>query len=54
MCTYVRSVCKNLHSLRENRVHDQRPGYLPWLLSWLDRGAPGCGTLVVRGPTGHK
>ena len=31
-----------------------------WLPSWLDRGAlinvdaPGCGTSVVRGPTGHK
>ena len=37
-------------------VHD----YLPWWLSYLDRGAlnnvdaPGCGTSVVRGPTGHK
>ena len=34
--------------------------YLPWWLSWLDCGAlinvdaPGCGMLVVRGPTGHK
>ena len=34
--------------------------YLPWVPSCLDRGAlinveaPGCGTSVVRGPTGHK
>ena len=34
--------------------------YLPWWPSCLDRGAlinadaPGCGTSVVRGPTGHK
>ena len=34
--------------------------YVPWWLSCLDRGAlnnvdsPGCGTSVVRGPTGHK
>ena len=34
--------------------------FLPWLPSWLDRGAlfnvdtPGCGKSVVRGPTGHK
>ena len=33
---------------------------LPWWPSCLDRGAlnnvdaPGCGTSVVRGPTGHK
>ena len=33
---------------------------IPWLLSCLDRGVlnnvdtPGCGTSVVRGPTGHK
>ena len=33
---------------------------LPWRPSWLECGAlindyaPGCGTLVVRGPTGHK
>ena len=38
--------------------HDQ--GHLPWLLSCLDRGtlisvkASGCGTSLVRGPTGHK
>ena len=31
-----------------------------WLPNWLDRialinvDAPGCGTSVVRGPTGHK
>ena len=34
--------------------------HLPWWPSCLDRGAlnnvdaPGCGTSVVRGPTGHK
>ena len=34
--------------------------YLPWWPSCLDRGAlnnvdaPGCGTSVVRGPTGHR
>ena len=33
---------------------------MPWWPSCLDRGAlinvnaPGCGTSVVRGPTGHK
>ena len=33
---------------------------LPLWLSWLDHGAlinvdaPGCGTSVVQGPTGHK
>ena len=35
-------------------------GYLPWWPGFLDCGAlinveaPGCGTSVVRGPTGHK
>ena len=39
---------------------DCKTTYLPWSSSWLDRGAlinaeaQGCGTSVVRGPTGHK
>ena len=47
--------------LRENVSAQKRHlVFLPWWPSCLDRGAlnnvdaPGCGTSVVRGPTGHK
>ena len=39
---------------------EQTPFVFPWWLNCLDGGAlinveaPGCGTSVVRGPTGHK
>ena len=48
--------------LRSNRIQSDLliTIYLPWSLSWLDRGAlinvdaTGFGLSVVRGPTGHK
>ena len=49
---------------RENQMkelrEEMRKKLLPWWSSCLDRGAlnnveaPGFGTSVVRGPTGHK
>ena len=43
-----------------NRRPDENTDQNAWLLSWLHCGAlihvdaPGCGTSVVRGWTGHK